>query len=201
MQQGKPWGDWYKRPFDLTVLLLGHIAAFPVWLALWIAIPLVIKLEDRGSVFYTQVRVGRSGRLFRLFKFRTMIEGAEAKTGPVLAGHDDWRLTRVGRFMRAHYLDEIPQVINVWKGEMSLVGPRPERPELTEKITREIPGFTKRLRVRPGVAGLAQVRGSYSTSPRDKLRYDNLYIARMSPWLDIKLLFLQTLRGLRGSPN
>ena len=197
----KPVRDRYQRLFDLTVLLVTHIILFPAWLVLWIAIPAAIWLGDRGPVFHRQVRVGKDGKLFKLIKFRTMIEDAEAHTGPVWAKRGDWRVTGVGRFLRRYRLDEMPQVINMWRGEMSLVGPRPERPALVEQFSREITGFDMRLRVRPGFAGLAQVRGRYSTRPRDKLRYDNLYIEKMNPWLDIKLLFLAVLVVLRGSPH
>ena len=182
--------DGYKRPFDLTILVLAHILLFPLFVILWIGVPLVIWLGDRGSVFYVQERVGGSGRRFRVIKFRTMVRDAESRTGPVWAAEQDSRVTRVGRFLRTFRLDELPQVVNILKGEMSIVGPRPERPELVEQISHEVPSFSDRLRVRPGVAGLAQVRGSAQTRPRDKLRYDNLYIATLSPCMDIKLLLL-----------
>ncbi len=122
-----------------------------------------------------------------------MIKDAERVTGPVWAADDDRRITRVGRMLRKSRLDELPQVINVWKGDMSLVGPRPERPELVKKFVQEIPQFNTRLLVRPGIAGLAQVRGEYSTPPRNKLRYDELYIRNMNPILDIKLLVQSVL--------
>ncbi len=182
--------DGYKRVFDLTVIAITYILFFPVWLIVWILVPLAIWLEDRGPVFYAQERVGRGGKHFRVIKFRTMIQDAENLTGQVWAAEDDPRLTRVGKILRRLHLDEIPQVINIVRGEMSLVGPRPERPALTEQFNREAPGFSDRLRVRPGIAGLAQVRGSYWTDPVYKLKYDNLYIETMSPWLDLKLLFL-----------
>ena len=182
--------DGYKRPFDLTILVLAHILLFPLFVILWIGVPLVIWLGDRGSVFYVQERVGGSGRRFQVIKFRTMVRDAESRTGPVWAAEQDSRVTRVGRFLRTFRLDELPQVVNILKGEMSIVGPRPERPELVEQISHEVPSFSDRLRVRPGVAGLAQVRGSAQTRPRDKLRYDNLYIATLSPCMDIKLLLL-----------
>ena len=192
-------GAWYKRTFDLSVLVAAHILLLPVWLALWILIPLAIWIGDRGPVFYTQVRVGRHGNLFRLVKFRTMIRGAEDYTGPVWAADSDWRVTPIGRVLRRFRLDEVPQVVNIWRGEMSLVGPRPERPELVEEFSRTVPRFSMRLRVRPGVAGLAQVQGSYSTRPRDKLRYDNLYIDNLGPVLDVKLLVRSFWAVLRGS--
>ena len=157
-------------------------------LPLCAAIALAIKLEDRGSVFYVQKRLGRWGQPFRMFKFRTMVPNAEDSTGPVLAGMRDLRITRVGKVLRALHLDEIPQIVNVLRGDMSLVGPRPERPELAKRIERLVPGFSVRLCVKPGIAGLAQVTKDYHLRPRNKLRYDNLYVAKMSPWLDLKLL-------------
>ena len=182
--------DGYKRVFDLAVIIITYILLFPLWLIVWIFVPLAVWLEDRGPVFYAQERVGWRGVHFKVLKFRTMIQDAERQTGQVWAAEDDPRLTNVGKTLRRLHLDEIPQVINIVRGEMSLVGPRPERPALAEQFNREVPGFSQRLRVRPGIAGLAQVRGSYWTDPNYKLKYDNLYIETMSPWLDIKLLFL-----------
>ena len=189
--------DGYKRPFDLTIIILAHLLLFPLFLILWVGVPLAIWLGDRGPVFYLQERVGQSGRRFDVIKFRTMILDAESQTGPIWAAERDSRTTRVGGILRILHLDELPQVINILKGEMSLVGPRPERPELAERISRDVPGFSERIRVRPGVAGLAQVRGTAQTRPRDKLRYDNLYIETLSPWMDVKLLFLSVLVVLR----
>ena len=182
--------DGYKRVFDLAVIIITYILLFPLWLLVWIFVPLAIWLEDRGPVFYAQERVGWRGKHFKVLKFRTMIQDAESQTGQVWAAADDPRLTHVGKTLRRLHLDEIPQVINIMRGEMSLVGPRPERPALAEQFNREVSGFSQRLRVRPGIAGLAQVRGSYWTDPSYKLKYDNLYIETMSPWQDIKLLFL-----------
>ena len=193
--------DGYKRPFDLAILLLAHILLLPLWLLLWGILPLAIWLTDRGPIFYMQVRVGLNGKPFRIIKFRTMLVDAERGTGPVWAAPNDRRTTRIGRFLRRFRLDEMPQIINIWKGDMSLVGPRPERPELVEEFSKTIPNFGRRLRVRPGFAGLAQVRGRYATRPRDKLRYDNLYIEKMGPWFDIKLLLLAVLVVLRRNPD
>lgn len=190
--------DWWKRPFDLIVLSAVHIALAPIWLALWTFIPLTIWLSDRGPVFYTQARVGKGGRIFRAYKFRSMVPDAERYTGAVWAEEDDPRITRVGRFLRSRALDELPQVINMWKGDISLVGPRPERPELVEEFTQQWPEFGNRLAVRPGLTGIAQVYGRYSTHPRDKVRYDMIYVRRMSPWLDIKLLVLSVLITVRA---
>ena len=191
--------DRYKRPFDLALIILAHIALFPFFVVLWIGIPIVIWIGDRGPIFYVQERVGRNGRRFNVLKFRTMIMDAESETGPVWAEERDRRATPAGRVLRKLHLDELPQVVNILKGEMSIVGPRPERPELVERFSREVPTFSERLRVRPGVAGLAQVRGSAQTHPRNKLRYDNLYIETLSPWMDIKLLFLSVVAALKRS--
>ena len=190
MKESTDVRDGYKRVFDLAIIIIAYTLFFPVWLIIWSIVPVAIWLEDRGPVFYAQERVGRRGKHFNVLKFRTMIQNAESLTGQVWAMEDDPRLTRVGKILRRFHLDEIPQVINIVRGEMSLVGPRPERPILAEQFNREVPGFSQRLRVRPGIAGLAQVRGSYWTDPGFKLKYDNLYIETMSPWLDLKLLFL-----------
>ena len=188
----------YKRAFDLLILLAAHVLLLPVFLALWIVIPLAIWLEDRGPIFYLQRRTGKGGRVFRLVKFRSMIADAEASTGPVWAFEHDERITRVGRFLRATALDELPQLINVLKGDLSMVGPRPERPELVEKFAENIPHFLQRLQVKPGLTGVAQVYGRYSSLPRHKLHYDMLYIRKMSLLLDIKLLLVSVLVTVRA---
>ncbi len=188
----------YKRIFDLLILLTAHVLLLPVFLAFWIVIPLAIWLEDRGPVFYLQRRTGKGGRVFRLVKFRSMIADAEASTGPVWAFEHDDRITRVGRFLRATALDELPQLINVLKGDLSMVGPRPERPELVEKFAEKISHFLQRLQVKPGLTGVAQVYGRYSSLPRHKLYYDMLYIRKMSLLLDIKLLLVSVLVTVRA---
>ena len=177
----------YKRPFDLCVVGAAALALLPVWAVLCVTIPLAIRLESRGPVLYRQVRLGRGGRAFTLWKFRTMVNGAERETGPVWATRRDPRVTRVGRLLRRWHLDELPQVVNVVRGEMSLVGPRPERPTLAARAERAAPGFSRRLAVRPGIAGLAQAQGAGHRDPRAKLRYDLQYISRMGPWLDLVL--------------
>lgn len=187
----------YKRPFDLGVIALAALALLPFWVVLCTAIPLAIRLESRGPALYRQVRLGRGGRPFTLWKFRTMVDGAERDTGPVWAARRDPRVTRVGRVLRRWHLDELPQVVNVLRGEMSLVGPRPERPALAERAARTAPGFSRRLAVRPGIAGLAQMRGAGHRDPRVKLRYDLQYIASMGPWLDLRLGVLCVRRVLR----
>ncbi len=190
--EAAPRWDGYKRPMDLAILGASFVFAFPVWVLLWGVISLAIRLTDRGPVFYAQERMGKGGRVFRMFKFRTMVVNAEGSTGPVWASSGDGRVTWVGRVLRRTHLDELPQVFNVLRGDMSLVGPRPERPELTDKFCQEIPHFRQRLRVRPGIAGLAQVRGRYDTHPRNKLRYDIVYIENFCAWMDVKL-FVQSV--------
>ena len=192
--------DRYKRSFDLAVLLVAGALLAPVWIPLCGLIALSIRLEDGGPVLHRQRRVGHHGREFEILKFRTMVEGAERVTGPVLASRRDRRTTRVGAALRRCHLDELPQAVNVLRGEMSLVGPRPERPSLTRRIIRQMPAFGHRLCVLPGLAGLAQARGDYHTTPVNKFRFDRLYIANMSPWLDIKLLAACVWKALCGRP-
>lgn len=188
----------YKRPFDLSLLLASHIILAPMFLLLWIVLPIAIWANDRGPIFYVQLRLGKGGKEFRLYKFRSMLPDAENETGAVLASEDDPRVTSIGRLMRSTALDELPQVINLWRGELSLVGPRPERPELLAKIIRELPDFNDRLQVRPGLTGMAQVFGKYSSEPRTKLRYDRLYIKNMSPILDLLILAKSVLFTITG---
>lgn len=188
----------YKRPLDLVLTVLLLAALLPLWLPAAAAIALAIRLEDGGSVLYGQPRLGRGGRIFRILKFRTMVEGAERHTGPVWAAPRDSRTTAVGRVLRRFHLDELPQLVNVLSGEMSLVGPRPERPELAARIERGLPAFHRRLLVRPGIAGLAQAQGRAAMSARHKLRYDLVYIGAMGPCLDLRLLAVCAWRALEG---
>jgi len=174
-----------KRAMDIVLSLLGLIILSP----LFILIPVLIKLDSPGSVFFKQDRVGKDGRIFTIYKFRSMFEDAEKDTGPVFAGEEDSRITRIGRFLRNSHLDEIPQLFNILKGEMSFIGPRPERPYFIEKFKKEVPGYMQRLSVRPGLTGLAQVYASYYVSPHNKLRYDLLYIRNYSPLLDLQILY------------
>ena len=183
-------GMLYKRPMDLAILVLAHVLLWPIWALLWTLIPLAIRLQDRGPVFYGQIRVGKYGRPFTALKFRTMSSDAETETGPVWATADDPRVTRLGRFLRTTALDELPQVINILRGEMSFVGPRAERPDLHGKFVETVPGFEQRLQVRPGLTGLAQVNAEYDLEPARKLVFDLEYIGNMGLALDLKLLFL-----------
>ena len=189
-------GTTYKRPFDLAALWVVGVLLAPLWLVLAIVVPLAVKLGDGGPVLYRQRRLGLGGRVFDLVKFRTMPVDSEDATGPVWAAHPDRRATPVGRVLRHLRLDELPQALNVLRGEMSLVGPRPERPELAPRCEREAPGFARRLAVRPGIAGLAQARRGAAVTPRQKLRYDLFYIDAMGPWLDVRLCGACLLRVL-----
>ncbi len=182
-----------KRAFDILVALIIGVLLSP----LWILLSLLIWFSSRGSVLYRQDRVGHGGKVFTLLKFRSMIADAEAETGPVFASRDDSRRTAVGRFMRRFSLDELPQLINILRGEMSLVGPRPERPFFVERFGAEIPRYLERHQVRPGVTGWAQVndlRGD--TSIGDRTIYDIYYIENWSLSFDIKILLLTVGRIL-----
>ncbi|ACX51667.1 exopolysaccharide biosynthesis polyprenyl glycosylphosphotransferase [Ammonifex degensii KC4] len=181
-------GGW-KRLLDFALALVLAVPALPIILLAALA----VKLDSPGApAFYVQERVGRGGRVFRLIKLRTMVPEAEKDTGPVLATRDDPRLTRVGRFLRATRIDELPQLWNVLKGDMSFVGPRPERPFFVSQLEREIPGYYLRHCLPPGITGLAQVEGEYSTPPEDKLRYDLLYARSASLLTDLRII-LRTL--------
>ena len=189
----------YKRLFDLCAVVLLLAALLPLWIVLCAAIALAIRIEGGGPVLYRQVRLGRGGRPFRILKFRTIPEHVPgADDDPVCAAWRDAQTTAVGRVLRRFHLDELPQVVNVVRGEMSLVGPRPERPALAARIEREVPGFSRRLRVRPGIMGLAQARCRYDCDPRRKLHHDELYIRGMSPWLDLRVIGACIVRVLAG---
>lgn len=183
----------YKRPFDLGIILLAHI--FPptllVWLIVWVAIPFVIWLEDRGRVFFRQERVGMDGKIFSVWKFRTMVQDAEG-LGQVWTRDGDERVTRVGRLLRRTGLDELPQLLNVIKGEMSLVGPRPLAVEEQTLLEDQITDFRERLQILPGLTGLAQLYNRDDDSAQ-KLKYDMIYVKKMGWKLDLKLLFLTAL--------
>jgi lipopolysaccharide/colanic/teichoic acid biosynthesis glycosyltransferase len=153
-----------------------------------VATAILIRLTSPGKILFAQRRVGRDGVGFTLSKFRTMVADAERHTGPVLATANDPRITKTGAFLRATRLDEFPQLFNVLRGEMSLVGPRPERPHFVQQFREQIPGYEFRLAVKPGVTGLAQVFGRYSTTAERKLRFDLTYITKYSLLMDIRLL-------------
>lgn len=175
-----------KRILDIFVSFVGLIISIP----LWIAIALAILIEDGRPIIFRQKRLGKLGRTFYVYKFRSMIKDAENNTGPVWANKSDHRATKVGHFIRRTGLDELPQLYNILKGDMSFVGPRPERPELAGEFKKVIPNFDSRLLVRPGLTGLAKVYGNYNTTPRNKLRFDLIYIMNQSFWLDLKLMLV-----------
>ncbi|TCP58978.1 exopolysaccharide biosynthesis polyprenyl glycosylphosphotransferase [Tumebacillus sp. BK434] len=178
-----------KRGLDLLAAGLLLIVLSPLLCCLYLLIP----LHSPGPAVFRQERLGQGGKPFALYKFRSMVSDAELATGPVLALQDDPRVTRLGRFLRATRLDEAPQLINVLRGEMSLVGPRPERAYFIDQFKETVPDYLQRLSVRPGLTGLAQVRAGYSSAAADKLRFDLMYMQNYSFVLDLKILF-QTLR-------
>lgn len=185
-----------KRIIDLTVSVMGLIAASPIM----IITALLIKLESKGPVIFSQIRVGEHGKLFKIFKFRSMRQDAEDDTGPIWAKEDDDRVTFMGKIIRQLRIDELPQLINVIRGDMSFVGPRPERPYFVERLKKEIPYYEIRHVVKPGVTGWAQVRYQYGASVQDaleKLQYDIYYIKNMSPPLDL-LIILKTIKVVVG---
>lgn len=176
-----------SRAFDVVAASVLSIAVSPVI----VACALAIWLEDRGPIVYRQTRVGQDGAPFRMLKFRSMRVDAEADGTPRWADANDARVTRVGRFIRRMRIDELPQLLNVLRGEMSLIGPRPERPAFVDTLSRELPNYAIRHRVRPGITGLAQVRYRYAASIDDaarKLEYDIEYVANRSAWLDLRIL-------------
>jgi exopolysaccharide biosynthesis polyprenyl glycosylphosphotransferase len=178
-----------KRLLDLTVAAVLFLLALPI-LALC---ALAVVLTSPGPVLYRQVRVGRGQKPFTLFKLRTMRQDAEAESGEVLAQPGDPRLTPIGGLLRRFRLDELPQLLNVLAGSMSVVGPRPERPGFVERYLAEVPGYAERFSLAPGLTGLAQVNGDYHSSPANKLRYELAYLANWSIWLDLSIL-LRTVK-------
>lgn len=175
-----------KRATDFICSSIGIVVLSPFFLL----VALSIYLTDHGPVFYKQTRLTEGGKEFQICKFRTMIQNAEAKTGARLAAEHDDRILPVGHFLRRTRLDELPQLFNIWKGEMSIVGPRPERPELAAEIEKEIPEFCYRLKMKAGLTGYAQVYGKYNTTSYDKLKLDLTYIRNYSLLLDLKLILM-----------
>ncbi len=191
------WERKVKRLIDITVSLAILILSLPIT----IITAILIKLETPGPVIFKQERVGLNGKIFNIYKFRSMVQDAEKKTGPVWAGKNDPRVTKVGKFIRKVRIDEIPQMVNVLKGEMSLVGPRPERPYFVEQFAKEIPLYKRRLLVKPGITGWAQVKHKYDETIEDvktKLKYDLFYIENMSIRMDLKILFRTVFTVLLG---
>jgi exopolysaccharide biosynthesis polyprenyl glycosylphosphotransferase len=179
---------YVKSMMDIIMASFGLLLSLPALLFFII----LIKLETPGPAFFTQERVGLNGKIFKVIKLRSMSVDAEKK-GAQWATKNDPRVTRVGTLIRKTRIDEIPQLINVLKGEMSMIGPRPERPIFTEKFNREIPGFVNRLAIKPGVSGWAQVNGGYDITPKEKLRLDLYYIENRSLLIDLKIV-LKTIK-------
>ncbi len=193
----QPWEYAVKRAIDIVFSFVVLFVGLPIWLLVAIA----IKLDSKGSIFYMQERVGKDEKHFHIIKFRSMDEEAERHSGPVWANKKDPRITRVGKIIRKLRIDEIPQLINVLDGKMSLVGPRPERPFFVEQLSQEIPLYKRRLKVRPGITGWAQVKHKYDESIEDvrkKVQYDLSYIENMSLRMDLKILLNTIAVVLKG---
>ena len=191
-----------KRAFDASLAFVGLIFSAP----LWGVFAALIKVEDGGPVFFTQDRVGLGGRPFDALKFRSMRPDAEALTGAIQASEGDPRVTRIGRFMRATAMDELPQLWNILRGDMSFVGPRALRPGEIEagangRLERleDVPGFEERIKVRPGLTGVAQVYAPRDVPRRQKFRYDRVYVKRASWWLDVRLILLSFWISVLGT--
>jgi len=190
-----------KRSFDFSLSLAGLIVSSPFW----ILFAFLIWLEDRGSVFYKQERVGKDNRIFKVLKFRSMIKDAEKDMGPVQARENDPRVTKVGRILRATAMDELPQLINILKGDISFVGPRALRPKESEAYDdpekmeiEKIPWYKERHSVKPGLTGLAQIYLPSDALRRKKFRYDLLYIKNQSFWLDLKIILISFWITFKG---
>jgi len=190
-------GSGMKRVFDLIISLPLCIMLLPVWTIISVA----IKINSKGPVFYNQERLGLNSEPFMIHKFRSMVQGAEDKSGPIWASDGDHRITSMGRFLRRFRLDEIPQLINVLKGEMSLIGPRPERPFFVERLREEYPLYDRRFRMRPGITGWSQIKHPSDRDVEDvrqKLKYDFYYIENVSFNLDMKILLNTVVVVLSG---
>jgi exopolysaccharide biosynthesis polyprenyl glycosylphosphotransferase len=187
MPEIMPYGSkLFKRVLDVVISSVLLLLLSP----LLVLIVILIKLTSRGPIFYKQIRVGRNSKQFNMYKFRSMVKDAE-EYGPEWAGEKDPRITGVGGLIRKVYLDEIPQLLNVLKNDMSIVGPRPERPYFVEILSREIPYYYKRLSIKPGITGWAQIKHKYDSSLNDvkeKLKFDFYYIENMSLKLDFKIM-------------
>jgi|TARA_R100000005_G_scaffold95109_1_gene75398 exopolysaccharide biosynthesis polyprenyl glycosylphosphotransferase len=191
------WEKTVKRVFDILVSLVMLLLTLPFL----ILIGLAIRLSSPGPAIYRQKRVGRNGKIFTIYKFRTMLDNAEKHSGPTWATKDDPRVTKLGYWLRKLRIDEVPQFLNVLKGDMSLVGPRPERPHFVEQFSTQIPLYTRRLRVRPGITGWAQVKWKYDTSlddVKEKTKFDLFYIENASLRMDAKILINTMITVIKG---
>ena len=185
----EPFQRFMKRSLDLSLSALGLLLLSPLFLV----VAIVIKVSSPGSIFYLQDRIGYARKTFRLIKLRTMITDAEKFSGETYAKVNDPRITAVGKFLRRFRLDELPQLLNVLKGDMNFVGPRPERPAFVSTFEKKAPGYSERHKIKPGLTGLAQVRSYYHTTPENKLKYDLAYIYNCSLSLDL-LILLETIK-------
>lgn len=187
----------FKRYFDVTVSIVGLILASPI-----VALTAIfIRIVSPGPAFFKQSRVGLGGKIFNIYKLRTMRIDAEKDTGPIWAEENDSRLIKFGKIIRKMHIDELPQLFNVLKGEMSIVGPRPERPVFVKKLGKQIIDYRKRLAVKPGITGLAQVWHKYDETIKDvkrKIKLDLLYIRKMCLWVDMRILALTVVAVLTG---
>jgi exopolysaccharide biosynthesis polyprenyl glycosylphosphotransferase len=190
------WQENVKRMLDVTVSLVSMIILSPAYLIL----PVVIKLSSRGPVIYSQERIGKFGNPFTIYKFRSMYDGSE-NNGPALSGHDDPRITPIGKFMRRTHFDEIPQFYNVLKGDMSLVGPRPERKYYIDQIIQRAPHYTHLMKLRPGITSWGQVKYGYASNVEEmleRLPYDMIYLKNISLYLDFKILIYTMINVMNG---
>ncbi|OLS40002.1 sugar transferase [Bacillus sp. MRMR6] len=179
----KPLYYFFKQIVDIAVSFVSLLFLFPFLLI----IAILIKLDSQGSVFYKQERIGLNGKPFLMIKFRTMYGDAE-KNGPQWADSHDSRITRVGHYLRKYRLDELPQFINIVRGEMSMIGPRPERLYFIKEFEKQLPSFRSRLQVKPGITGWAQIHGGYELTPAQKLKLDLHYINHFSILIDLKII-------------
>ena len=187
----------FKRGMDILFSLIGIVLAAPIMLAAAV----LIKFTSKGPIFFKQERVGKDGKIFNIYKLRTMKADAEKYTGPIWAQENDSRVTLMGKILRKTHVDEIPQLINVLKGEMAIVGPRPERPVFVTDLSKKIPEYNKRLKVKPGITGLAQVRHKYDETIEDvkkKIKLDILYIKEMCVMTDLRIMAMTVLVVLTG---
>ena len=192
---------FYARKVKVIFDVVFAIVLLIIGLPLWFFIACVIKLDSKGPVFFKQVRLGKNNEKYTLIKFRTMIENAEIETGPVWTDKKDPRITFVGKWLRRFYLDEVPQLFNVLKGEMSIIGPRPERPYFAEQLVKKYPSYLDRLSVKPGLTGWAQINQSYDISIEDvgqKLKYDFYYIENLNFIFDLQIMIKTILVVLLG---
>ena len=191
------YGKGFKTicDFFLAVILLTVSAPFLV------IISLLVKLDSKGPIFFRQIRLGKNCQQYSLIKFRTMVQNAEQKSGPIWTKENDSRITSIGKWLRRFYLDEFPQLLNVIKGEMSIIGPRPERPFFVEKLVQEYPSYLDRLSVKPGITGFAQINQRYDdniSDVRKKLEFDLFYIKRLNFMFDLKILMKTVLVMISG---